>query len=172
MKTKFASIKKLFAARSDEYKKATKTILESMSGALNAIHEYMNIDEVEKRGGYLEWEEVSYVEDDGDTLVILLGVVGFPPGTEIVLEDEKKIKVTKDTAPYFRRIIRAGIPANIAQKSKKSVIAFLEKMEKESLNSNLDNVFSSEEDFDLSKLTDEQRRLYEASTATTSRKAS
>ena len=167
------SVRELFTARTTAFEKATSEILQNMQAVQEAIHEYMCIDEIEKRNGSLIWEEASLVGTGKDSLIILIGVVSFPAGSVLDLGDGKSIKVTKDTEPYFRKIIRAGIPLSVAVKTKKQILKYLEKTEEEERKDQeetLDKLFQSEVEFDLSQLTDEQRKAYETSTIVTTHK--
>lgn len=171
------SIKDLFVSRADTFDKRTSKILKAMTGALEAIHEFMNVSVVEKQGGKLAWEDVSLVIDTTkDAFVVLVGVIKYPPGTELELDSGQKVKVTKQTEPYFRRLVRAGIPLKVAGKTKKQVLNYLKKMEaketKQQEVSFLDKLAQQEVEFDLSKLTEEQRKAYEASKIISTSKAS
>ena len=90
----------------------------------------------------------------------------YPPGVEVTLPTGDKIVVTKDTAPYFRRLVRAGIPLDIADQPKEVVVDYLVKMKEDDIKqaeiTAMDQSINNETEFDLSKLSEEQRRVYDS----------
>ncbi len=186
------SIPELFAAREEAFDKATDKIFAALDGVFAALREHMEIEEIEKIGGVLEWEDIMLVEDDKQPFLVIVGVISHPPGTEFEMPDGTKVQLTKETAPYFRRLVRAGVPISIVDKSKQEIIDYLIQIEAEqkqhweeeskkilaedgkSLSELLEehtNSKKQETEFDLSQLTDEQRKALELSLGTKSGKA-
>lgn len=166
MPKKPKSIPELFADRQATFDKNTQKILDSIAPALEAVHEFMDAETVEKAGGSLKWEDISLGDGDSEgPFLILIGVISFPPGTEMDTVNGGSVVVTEDTAPYFRRLVRAGIPVEITTKTKEEVVAYLKKVEEDELKQSeadfLEAATQQETDFDLSKLTEEQRKAYE-----------
>lgn len=166
----------LFLDRYAANERTTNKILKAVQGSLDALHEQMNIDEVMKQGGVLNWEDVSFVDDGEMQYVVLVGAIVYPPGAEITLDSGDIVKLTHDTAPYFNRLARATIPADIAVKSKEEVFAYLKNIEEENAKQVADmpkitisEMFESKpeekemtfDEFDLTQLTDEQRKSYQ-----------
>lgn len=168
-KAKSNPIQKLFEVRANTFNRGTKKIFKAIAGALEAINERMDIAATNKIGGELEWDDITLVHDDTRGVLILIGVIVYKPGSELTLDNGDKIKVTEDTAPYFRRLVRAGIPLEIAHKTKKQVLTFLKKKDDEEKKQSEDPVVDKEADFDLSTLTEEQRKLLKQSGTTTSK---
>ena len=156
----------LFAKREQVIEKTTTAIFKSMAGALEAIHDVMNHNDLEKEGGVLVWETAELADDEQNPLIILIGVIIYPPGVEVTLPTGDKIVVTKDTAPYFRRLVRAGIPLDIADQPKVVVVDYLVKMKEDDIKqaeiTAMDQSINNETEFDLSKLSEEQRRVYDS----------
>jgi hypothetical protein len=161
------TIPELFVARDKAVSKATKNIFAAMPGAIEAINELMGLEDIQKSGGDLHWEDIDLVGDEAENLLVMVGVVVFPAGCELEAEGGGIIKVTKDTEPYFRRLVRAGLPASVAVQGKDEVVAYFKKMQEDYDNqldvAGLDNLLERETEFDLSALTEEQRRAYETS---------
>lgn len=174
----------LFLDRYAVNEKATSKIMKAIKGTLDALHEQMNIDKVTEQGGVLHWEDVSLIDDGEQQYVVLVGSIAYPPGAEIELDSGDKIKLTHDTAPYFNRLARATLPAEMAVKSKEEVFAYLKNIEEENARQiqtvMADADFNSDgpsigeilagqskekemtfDEFDLTQLTDEQRKSYQ-----------
>lgn len=170
MPTKPKTIRQLFEAREKATIRGTDKIFAAMVPAMEVINDLMGLEDIKKVGGNLVWDDLSLIIGDAveEPLVIMVGVVSFPPGCEIETTNGDKIKVTVDTEPYFRRLVRAGLPASVAIQSKEEVAAYFKKMEQEMEKqadvSEMDRVLTTETEFDLTKLTDEQRAAYDAST--------
>jgi hypothetical protein len=166
------TIEEMFSVRARAHDLATADILKMIAPGLEALHDFMEFQQFEKRGAILKWDDVELVEDDSnEKILVLVGNISYPVGTEVQLEDDSWIKVTEDTAPDFQRLIRAGLPLSLADKPKEDVIAYLEKIESEEqeLAQNLEAELSQlgfelktyDDEFDLSQLTEEQRKAYE-----------
>lgn len=165
MPKKPKSIPQLFEAREKVAHKATDNIFAAMPGAMEAINEMMGLEEIKKIGGDIIWDDISLVTELVDEpLIVLVGIIVFPPGCELETTDGDKIKVTTDTEPYFRKLVRAGLPASVAALSKEEVHEYFKKMEQE-MEESMKNLVTEDSDFDLTQLTEEQRAAYEASSA-------
>src|SRR5277367_6692150 len=120
MPTKQKTIRELFEAREKATIRGTNKIFSAMTEAMEVISDLMGLEEIKKVGGELIWDDLSLIIGDAvdEPLVVMVGVVVFPPGCELETTNGDKIKVTEDTAPYFRRLVRAGLPAAVAIKTK------------------------------------------------------
>lgn len=136
-----------------------------MNGAIEAINEMSGIAGIEKQGGYLTWDDVSLVYEGDEGMIILVGLIAFAVGSEIPTESGSIVKVTKDTQQYFNRLVHVSFPLKIAQQTKKQVVAYFAKKkedrEAQAAVDTLDAGVTKETEFDLSVLTEEQRRAYE-----------
>lgn len=159
------TIPELFVARDKAIDKATQNIFAAMPEALAAINELMGIDEIKKLGGELVWDDVEFFEEE--QMIVMVGVIVFHEGCEMTTSNGDKVKVTKDTEPYFRRLVRGAFPLSIANQSKDDIVAYFNKLhddsEKQRLVDELDLQAERKTDFDLSILTEEQRNAYQAS---------
>lgn len=128
-----------------------------------------------------------------DALIILVGSVSFPPGAEVELQTGEKVIVTENTSEYFLpRMVRIGIPLKLAEASKEEIkkyikhteelqkkdsVEFMENL-KEALTTELkeagidipveiikkdDDTITTDADFDLTQLTEEQRKQLQLS---------
>lgn len=181
------TIRRMFFERAEKHAVATTNILNKMPGALQAIADLIEEKETFKKGGILEWGEISLVAaDTEDALIILVGIIRFPPGAEVELSTGEKVKVTPETVQYFPpRIIRIGLPLNMAEATKDEIKTYLkktveeQKADIEEMKNTLQEALDGQEDeasevpvktikkqepiataadFDLTQLTEEQRR--------------
>lgn len=188
---KEGSIRRIFFNRATHFTQSTIDVLARMPGAQAAVVELIEERETFKTGGVLEWTEISLVQADSeDALILMVGVVRFPPGAEVELQTGEKVIVTKDTAQYFEpRLVRIGIPLRLAESSKDEVKTYLKQKEaemekdtaefmdnlKEALEGSppeddsketavsKDDTVTTDADFDLTQLTDEQRKQLQLS---------
>lgn len=165
-----------FVSRKEEFYKSTKDIFSNIQHILDAIVEYMDVKALYERGGKLEWVDISFIDKHvDDPYCILMGNVWYPVGTEIVLENGSKVKVTKETEEYFRKLLRVGLPLKVLEsKDKQIALDYLAKTEaemieeedemRERLHAELERHFGDDDDeelveagdFDMSTLTPEQ----------------
>lgn len=162
MAKKIKTLPQLFEARDKAADKATRNIFDAIPGAMEAINELTSLEEIKSAGGDLVWDDLELIEDE---LIILVGVIVFPPGCEVITTEGDKVKVTESTAPYFRRLVRVGLPLSVATQPKEEVVAYFKKVqenEQKQLDlAHLDESLNKETEFDLSALTEEQRRSYQ-----------
>ncbi len=160
------TIPELFVARDKAINKATQNIFAAMPQALEAINELMGVAEIKKSGGELIWDEVEFFEEE--QMIVMVGVIVFHAGCEVTTANGDKVKVTKDTEPYFRRLVRGAFPLSIASQSKDEVLAYFTKvqedLEKQRAVDDLDRITEMETEFDLSTLTEDQLQAYQTST--------
>ena len=153
----------IFKQRDDHYTKMTDLILEVLNDPIiEGTKEFLQSQE-SQLNGILEWDEITLI----DGLIILIGVMTYSPGTTITLGDGKVVVVSEQNVDYFNRVIRVGIPLQIALEGNKAdVISFLQKTldepsnsETESSDKNLNNKSSiaAINDFDLEQLTEKQK---------------
>lgn len=159
-------VKKLFENREKHFKDDTDAILDSMSTATAAIAKFIKkTDDVVIEGGELTWEDVTYiggVEKDNEGYVIFIGVQSHQPGETFSLPNGQTVAITEETAEYFRRMIRVGLPFHLAvEGSAEEIVQFMEEAAKRDPYDpyDLDMMLESEPstEFDLEELTDEQR---------------
>ncbi len=125
------SIPELFELRFKTYESTTKDIYKAMVPAVQGIEQFMQFDQLKKDGAELQWDDIELAVIENEQVLILIGLIFYPVGTEVKMENESIVKVTEDTAPYFRRLVRVGLPLSMTTKSKEDVVTYFEKMEKE-----------------------------------------
>lgn len=121
-------IKNIFLIRDVTFYKHTIQILEMIPNVLEGIIHYLEIEE-EAEQGNLIWEDIARFDSeklDGGFLM-LVGVISYHPGESVDLADNDPIEITEDTAEYFKRIVRVGIPFSLASSgSVEEIVEFLE----------------------------------------------
>ena len=104
-----SDLKKLFDYRLDKYKQTTEKILQTipnvMEGVLGAL--------AEDESSTLEWEDIQFEPDED--LLILIGFIQLKIGERVKLESGREIHVTDENVEKFRRIVRVGIPLDLAE---------------------------------------------------------
>lgn len=157
-------LKEMFKKREEIQQTLLDSILKAMPNVLEAAEQF--IGEVEGSTGNICWRDVEYTE--GDNHVLLLGTMDYEVGSDVELPNGTVVRVTESTQEYFSRILRLGIPYDLAETgSVVDVYTFLseaaERSEKtyedqhEELLSLLQGTVT-EDDFDLDSLTDEQKQ--------------
>jgi len=162
-------LRSMFIARKKEFDRYTEEILKIMLPFRQAIDEFMDFTEVYKKGGVLNWTEVIMIDEKelDHSVVILVGNIAYPIGTEVELKSGAFVKVTEDTEEYFTKMVRIGVPYPIAVGTKEEGIKYLQRAEKlaeQQLEEQLSVVqmdhehpdVSIEPEFDLSQLTPDQ----------------
>lgn len=129
--SKSETILDLFLIRKQTNEKNTAKILRTLQGPMSALYEQLKIADIEKQGGTLVWDDVSYVDDGTEPFIILVGVISYPVGAEVLTENGDIVKLTESTVPYFRKLVRAGIPVSMAKKSKEELIAYFDMKKQE-----------------------------------------
>lgn len=152
-----ASIEKLFEKRVEQFKTNTAKIMESMSGTIDGVIEYLKLKE-ELAQGQLTWEGVQKDHD----IVMLTGIIKYPPGAQFATSEGEIMVVSEKTADYFTRILRMRLPIDLVDKnSKDDTMTFLHDLEKEAEQEMEYVEIPSElgaQDFNLDDLTEEQKR--------------
>lgn len=139
----------LIRRREETFNKNTDTILESMAEVIDGAVSFLHLTE-EIAQGQLEWQGVQMNED----IVLLTGIIKYPPGAQFATSEGEIMIVSEQTADYFTRIIRMGLPIDLVNKrSKEETMAFLSDL-KEETDQEVDFVEFS--DFDFDELSDEQ----------------
>jgi len=98
-----------FLKRYQEYLIHTQDILTQIPNVLEAITRTL----VDEQYTTLQWEDAQYSADDG--ILILIGNVKVEIGDDIQLDDGRKVAVTEENVSTLRRIVRVGIPMDLAE---------------------------------------------------------
>ncbi len=156
----------LFEQREKMMDEHTDKIFKSMPNVLDGCREFV----FSKQGGEpnIEWENAFFVKEDN--IVMIMASIGYDVGDTIQLETGEMITFTEETAPYFKAMLRIGIPINLATSGTvKEIFDFLsETVEHSEENSDIHPQsidFSGEANqdsgFNLEDLTEEQRQAME-----------
>lgn len=183
------TLEQMFSSRTEIFAFQTEQILTAIPGIVQASSLFLNEKESFKSGGKFEWNEISLANvGSTEPLIVLVGTLRFPVGSEVELKPGEKTIVTTDTAQYFLpRIARIAIPLKYAESSKEDVLQYLKTIEAsqisdaEEIKKALHQVLGSpaieegheelqgkvikkqdgvttEEGFDMTQLTEEQRQ--------------
>jgi len=160
-------LKDLIERRDATVKQLTDAIIKSIPNVATGAEWF--IRHREGRSGQLIWEDITYYEDQD--FIMLTGVLEYSEGDVIELPNGVEYEVTKDTREQFKRLLRLGIPYDLATLgTEEDVIEFLitsaeeaedvgEPIEaSEELERALAHLQAAESpDFDVDALSDEQR---------------
>lgn len=124
-----AELKDLFSKRDKEYQDRTQEIFKRISTVTKALSEFLRKSDNEVERGKISWKDISLVNNN---FVTMVGVISFQPGQEVTTSEGEKVTVTKDTADYFKRVIRLGIPYKlVVEGTKEEIFQFITNREKE-----------------------------------------
>lgn len=151
-------LEKIFEARDMAFEKQTHEIFDIIHTTLVCVTTFLSDIDPVFEAGTIMWEDVNLV--DGG--IVIIGMVDYTEGTEMEV-DNNTVIVTKDNIEYFRRIIHMSLPLDLVYEDNEDVIMeFLYNMHSQ------DNVSTFSEplvpavnnnpDFDLTKLTEQQRQ--------------
>jgi hypothetical protein len=159
-------LKELFKNRDDVFQALTSQIMGLLTNVIEGANNFVH--HREESTGDITWEDVSFFEDE--KLVLLVGVLEYKPGDIVYVSEGSQIEVTENTASYFKRLLRLGIPYGLAiNGTPQEVFEFLkhsaERVETEELEEQEMFIDMSElptppvdvPEFDLDDLTEEQR---------------
>lgn len=193
------SLESLFHKRADKFREDSNVIFKRIPNAMEAVREFLGIKAPDTLTATLIWNDVSLAGvGTPNPIVILMGVLEYPPGTQADLKGGEKVVITVDTKDYFRRLVQFGFPLNIIHSSKEDLMEYLKKTDiekekeiKETIevineafaqdNAMIDRMDDDEDedsdkevpakndtvtndtDFDLTQLTEEQRKRLDLS---------
>ncbi len=148
----------LFKSRDKAEEDATGVIFESIHVTLQAVSSFLSDVDDSIADGILIWQDAEYL----DKLVTIIGMISYEIGTTMQTE-EGMVEITANNIEYFQRMIHMSLPLDLVSSNDyDKVIHFLQKMQDEDdiieYSEPLDIPPNEYRDFDLSKLTDDQRR--------------
>jgi len=155
-------LKKVFEERDSAFEKKTLEIFDIIHTSLVCVTEFLNDIDPIFNAGVVAWEDANLIDD----LVVIIGMVHYTPGTAIEI-DGNMISITEENLDYFQRVVHMSLPYDLVSSSDEDAITnFLHKIHQENKTNDfsepLESGGASNEatatDFDLTKLTDEQRR--------------
>lgn len=162
-------LKMLFEYRDKVVREASAQIFNKIKHVLGGINTFLSETDKTYAGGSMLWEDVQYMEDND--IIVVFGVLSFLPGSKINIGG-RLVDITESNANSFQRMVRIGIPINLASEGlEQDIVKFLGNLDQkhESLdNNNVRNLASelpvfpthkkTQQDFDWGELTDEQKR--------------
>lgn len=155
------NLKELFEVRDATFEQQTHEIFNKIHTTLVCVTEFLNEIDPLFAQGIITWEDANLVDD----MVVVVGILSYELGSKINVEDDI-IEITKDNFEYFQRIVNMSLPYNLVESGNaKDIREFLHMIHS---NENDEDIISEtkeqfkfeENDFDLSKLTEEQRKTY------------
>ena len=153
-------LKKVFEARDTAFEKKTIEIFELIHTTLVCVTEFLNDVDPIFAAGSITWEDANLMDD----MVIIVGMVDYMPGTTIEM-DGNLITITEENIDYFQRVVHMSLPFELVEAGNENeLMEFLQRIHEEQTASQLSTSLDEskkpelETDFDLSKLTDEQRQ--------------
>lgn len=155
---KMSNLRELFNQREFAYLTLSQDILDEIGPTvLDAALEMLNIEDED-----VSWEDVQLVDD----VITLVAFVLYRPGDIAITEAKEKVLITEENMDIYKRIIRIGVPLNIAETgTKEDIITFLKNIQatKNANNSNEPDTKMLEakmkltyDGFDTSDLSDDQ----------------
>lgn len=150
-------LREVFNERDTAFAAGTMKIFELIHTTLVCVTEFLNESDPVCAAGNISWEDANLMED----LVVIIGMVDYAPGTAIEA-DGNLVTITEDNLEYFQRVVHMSLPYDLVKTSNEvEITAFLR-----TINENVGEEFTdavsppttSDTDFDLSKLTEEQRK--------------
>lgn len=103
-------LKELFEKRDDVFRALTVKIMDSLANVIEGANLFVH--HREESTGLITWEDVSFFEDE--KIIMLIGVLEYSPGDVVYVSEGNHIEITENTASYFKRLLRLGIPYSLA----------------------------------------------------------
>lgn len=170
-----SGLKDLFDYREKTNNETTRKIFHFIEHVTQGIMEFIDDQEDQKEEslGIFSWEDALYLNNEmafgTNGMLLVIGTFSYNIGSNIILPNGEKIKITEETVNYFKRIIRIGIPFDLAETgSKEEIISFLEntvsqeEREEREEQESKPNVISID-DFNIEGLTESQQQLIKTS---------
>jgi hypothetical protein len=107
--TETITLEQQFVKRYQEYQKNTQEILKMIPNVIIAIEQTL----VDEDYNTLQWEDAQFSTEDG--VLVLIGNVKVEVGDDIRLDDGRVVKVTEENVGTLRRLVRVGIPLDLAK---------------------------------------------------------
>ena len=154
-----SQLKELFEKRDTEHLKITQVLLKTLQPATDCIMEFIGAHSQQDPSiGTFSWDDVLFLNNESNPLVkeiiVFMGSVSYKIGAKLTMPDGSVVEITEETAEYFKRIIRIGIPLDLAEKGdKKKITEFLRDVSMTESEPEPPSTI----DFDLDTLTEAQR---------------
>ena len=151
-------LRKVFEARDKAFEKKTFEIFEIIHDTLVCVTNFLDDIDPICAAGTITWEDANLVDD----LVVVIGMVEYTPGTTMEM-DGNLITITKENLDYFQRVVHMSLPFDLVESAnEEDIMKFLYNINKEKEASEFSEVVDGNPkasmEFDLTKLTDEQRQ--------------
>ncbi len=151
------NLKTLYNVRDEIFSDKTYEIFKKIDNTLACLTLYLtDIDEAVAQG-VIAWEDTSLIDD----LVVVIGTVQYDMG-DIITIAGVEIEVTPNNVLEIERVIHMSIPYDLViEDDKDNIMEFLYTVEAAN-EFNIDGAPAN--DFDLSELSDEQRKSLQSAT--------
>lgn len=114
-------LKGLFEKRQEVYDEFTAALLEELTAVTSAATTLLGSD-LEDR---LVWRSVELIDDT----IMVAGALEFQLGEKILTEDNMEIEVTAEMQPILNRIVRVGVPVELAATaSEQEIVDYLKRL--------------------------------------------
>lgn len=153
-------LKAIFDERDKFFSDKTLEIFTEIDTTLSAVTAFLSdVDDMVSQGT-ITWEDASFVED----LVVIIGVVQYDIGKFITV-GQAEMQITVDNVEQFNRVVHMSIPYELViNADPEAILDFLYTMgtdeEQETIEVKATGEYN-DADFDLTELTDEQRKQLE-----------
>jgi len=153
-------LKAIFAERDKFFSDKTLEIFTEIDTTLAVVTTFLSdVDDMVSQGTII-WEDVSYMEE----LVVIIGVVQYDIGKFITV-GQAEMEITADNVEQFNRVVHMSIPYELVLgDDPEAILDFLYTMgtdaEQETIEAKAQSEYLDAE-FDLSDLTEEQRKQLE-----------
>lgn len=152
-------LRKVFEARDSAFEKKTLEIFEMIHTTLVSVTTFLNEIDPMLASGTIEWEDANILDDDQ---VVIIGTVNYAPGVTVEVEGSLTT-ITEENLDYFQRVIHMALPFDLVEsRNEEKIMEFLKEIYDKSVieegEEDTDIPVSAETEFDLSKLTEEQRQ--------------
>lgn len=154
-------LKTLFKQRDDFVNEKTLELFSRMTNTLACVTTYFSeMDELISQG-MISWEETSIIDD----LVVVVGMVQYEVGDVLTFEGETNT-VTEENVDLFQRVVHMSVPIDLVEENDPDkIMEFLDSLGEGRDIDEFSESFAAveiipqeEHEFDLSELTEEQRR--------------
>jgi hypothetical protein len=106
-KQQMITLKDKFKKRLSAYRRHTKEIFGLLTNVTDAVSEFLD----EETKHFLQWKGV---EREGK-FVFIIGITAYPVGHKLYMNDGEIVEITEINKQALQRIIRVGIPLELAE---------------------------------------------------------
>lgn len=154
-------LKEIFARREQQYNHVSNELFSQIPNVLNGIIHFLNLHN-ELTNGDLTWEDIqlwSGEQDNDEGMIVVIGVITYRPGAKFKTAAGKVIQLDKATVELFKRMIKIGVPVDLATYGTfEEVVEFLQETTDKENYVPSEPQQESKLNFNLDELTEDQRK--------------